>query len=116
MIKKLELSQEDKWPFSYTLREPVHSSSPNGLNMDVILPDLSSKDNQAEANARQANQILRKYLKLFTSAPEMYELFRDAILFMQFLGRNERRLTDAEQQWLLNAAHLLNFIEQEEED
>lgn len=45
------------------------------------------------------------------AVPEMLESLRDAVLFMQFLGKNERRLTDSEQRWLDNAVTLLRKVE-----
>lgn len=48
---------------------------------------------------------------LFAAAPEMYESLRDAILFMQFLGKKERPLSAEEQEWLNKAVSLLDKIE-----
>ena len=48
---------------------------------------------------------------VFAVAPEMLDSLRDAVLFMQFLDKNERRLTDSEQRWLNNAVALLHKAE-----
>lgn len=48
---------------------------------------------------------------LFAAAPEMYESLRDAVLFMQFLGKKERPLSAEEQEWLNKAVSLLDKIE-----
>ena len=50
--------------------------------------------------------------RLVLAAPEMYESLRDAVLFMQFLGKNQSVAPSAEEQkWLNNAAKLLTKIE-----
>ena len=49
--------------------------------------------------------------RLILAAPEMYKSLRDAVLFMQFLGKKERPLSAEERKWLNNAAKLLAKIE-----
>lgn len=77
-MKKLELIQSDKWPYSYTITDAVvsNSASVGSLNVNIMLVVLHSKDTLDEANARPENIVLSKYLKLFTAAPEMLELLK----------------------------------------
>lgn len=49
--------------------------------------------------------------RLNAAAPDMYESLRDAVLFMQFLGKRERPLSAEEQEWLKKAVLLLDKIE-----
>lgn len=53
----------------------------------------------------------KHYARLMVAAPEMYESLRDAVLFMQFLGKRERPLSAEEQEWLKKAVLLLDKIE-----
>lgn len=77
-MKKLELIQNDKWPYSYTITDAVISNgeSVGSLKIEVMLARLHSNDTLEEANARPENIVLSKYLKLFTAAPEMLELLK----------------------------------------
>ena len=71
-------------------------------------PDIIWDTETSEQVAACANPDLTA---LFAAAPEMYESLRDAVLFMQFLGKKERPLSTEEREWLNKAALLLTKIE-----
>lgn len=74
-MSKLELKQQNTWPYAVTL-----INADETLNIYVQLAEFGSKDSLVEANARPANTVLFEYLKLFIAAPEMFELISDLSL------------------------------------
>lgn len=89
------------------LLSPVKNNT--GLYSDLGTPDEFLV---AEVQGGQnPDSELGMYVRLFLAAPEMYESLRDAILFMQFLGKKERPLSAEEQEWLSKAVLVLAKIE-----
>lgn len=68
-MSKLKLTQRNAWPYGFVL-----ANTERTLHICIDLAEISSRDTLATANARPANLALAAYLKLFTAAPEMYEL------------------------------------------
>lgn len=85
------------------------------IELHVTPGNLVTPDHIRDEEGRLMASVYETALtSLFQHSPEMLESLRDAVLFMQFLGKRERRLTDSEQRWLDNAVTLLRKIENDD--